>query len=299
MKYYFKAFGLNIQSDFPFHGIKIPEKGFFDISIVKGQNPLVLSNYTYKGINFENNKTEFLLKIPNVASFLVQNGKKVIIDVNPQAQLKEVELFFLGSVMAIILTQRNVVPFHGSAFKKDDKCIIISGSSGAGKSSLLRYFISQGYKALTDDVCALSTNPKNEIMLTPSYPSSKIWEDVMDKFELPKEDNKKIRPKINKYKYSFSEQFVETPLKVEAIYILLNHNKPDFKIEAITGIEKFKYLRKNIYRHKFPIALNKEKETFQILNLLAQQSKLFFLTRSSDFDLLDQFNRYAKEQIIG
>jgi len=298
MKYYFKVFGLNIRSEFPFHGIKKPEEGFFDVDVVEGATPFSLSNSNTIGISFESNDSQFLLKIPNVATFLVENGNKIIVQVDKQAEFREVELFFLGTAMSVVLMQRGIVPFHGSAFQKDNKCIIISGHSGAGKSSLLRYFITEGYKVLTDDVCALSIN-QNKVILTPSYPSSKIWEDVMDKFDLEKRNSEQVRPNIRKYKYDLSDHFIESSLEVEAIYILNSKNVEAFDVDEVKGINKFKELQKNLYRPRFPEAMGRQKETFIILNHLANQAKVFHLTRSSSIQLLDKFNQYAKQNIIG
>jgi len=297
MKYFFKAFGLNIQSEFPFQGIEIPEKGFFDIDVIEGEIPTELTNTKHKGLSFESNETEFLLKIPNVATFLIKEGNKIIISRGSEVENREIELFFLGSAMAVILMQRGIIPFHGSAFEKNGKCIIISGKSGAGKSTLLRYFLNEGYKALTDDVCALSMN-NNKITITPSYPSSKIWEDIMKKYNLEKNNTNQVRPDIKKYKQSFENNFCNQILEVESIYILKSKNSEIFSHEQITGFEKFKQLKANLYRPKFPEAIGKEKETFIILNQLANQANLYYLTRSTSIDLLEKFNEYAKSVII-
>lgn len=297
MKYYFKAFGLIIKSEFPFQGTKIPEKGFFDVDVSNGTVPDYLEKPEYVGISFESSKNQFLLKIPTVANFLISDGKRIIVNRFEGAELREVELFMMGSAFAVILMQRSIVPFHGSAFEKEGKAVIISGISGSGKSSLLRYFISQGYKALTDDVCALSEQD-NRIILTPSYPSSKIWADVMEEFELAKESEKQVRPDIEKYKVDFEDSFVHQAIEVESIYILNSNNEDHFSVENITGFEKFKLLKKNLYRPKFPKAIGKEKETFVILNKLAQQISLHKIYRSKSIKRLMAFNEYAKKQII-
>jgi len=297
MQYKFKAFGLNIISEFPFRALKADEKGISDI-IVKSSSILeTINGPTYKGINIECNDSKFLLKIPNVANFLIINGNEVLINADPEAELREIELFFMGSVLSVILMQRNIIPFHGSAFEKEGKAVIITGNSGAGKSTLLRYFIAQGYKAISDDVCALSVR-NDKVMLTPSYPSSKIWSDVMDEFDLIKKEEDQIRPEIEKYAVSLKETFVDKDLEVASIYILKSKNNTKFKIEEIRGFGKFPALKRNLYRPKFPEAMGKEKETFVLLNQLAQQIQLFTLSRSNSIKYLDAFNCFAKENII-
>lgn len=298
MNYTFKAFGLNIKSEFPFQGIEIPEKGFFDVDVSKGAVPDQLENSLHKGISFESNENEYILNVPTVAKYYIKEGKSVIIEAKEEAEIREIELFFLGSAMAVLLMQRGIVPFHGSAFQKDNKCVIISGKSGAGKTTLLRYFINQGYKALTDDVCALNVID-SKVMLTPSYPSSKIWADVMQQYKIDIDVSKKIRPEIDKYKYTFIDDFVHSPLEVESVYILNNRNITEFEIEEVKGFEKFSQLKNNLYRPKYPEAIGKLKETFNILNQLANQASIYHLTRSNTMDLFDDFNDFAKSNIIG
>lgn len=297
MNYYLKAFDLVIKSEFPFQAISYLEKGFFDVEVVKGACPISLEKSIYQGVNFEANEHAFLLKIPTVANFLIQEGKKVFIEPVEGAENREIELFFLGSVMAVILLQRDILPFHGSAFQKGDKCIIISGKSGAGKSTLLHHFVKQGYKALTDDVAALSIH-EDKIVLTPSYPSSKIWNDIMELYEYDEKDNLQVRPSIRKYRYSLEKSFCYQSLPVEAIYILSEHNDTTFSCTEEKGINKFSILQKNIYRPFFPKALKKEKLTFSILNRLAQQISLFRIIRSSSIKQHEAFNRFAQETML-
>ncbi len=298
MAFYFKAFGLNIRSEYPFRGSPPDEKGIFDVDCIKGIVPKTLAVSKVKGINFESNDQEFLLKVENVAHFLITNGNKVVVQEYEEVELREIELFFLGSVMAALIMQRGIIPFHGSAFVKGDKAIIFSGHSGTGKSSLLSYVVRQGYKALTDDVCALSVDANNRVVLTPSYPSAKIWADIMDKMQFKKLKKDNVRPCIEKYRRDYTQNFCSTSKVVDSIYVLNSHNDNKFLSSSIKGLEKFKLLNDNLYRPKYPEATGKEQETFKLINLLAQQAKVYTMTRSNDLHDFEKFNEFALHQIL-
>lgn len=297
MKYKFKAFGLNIESEFPFQGTEIPEKGFFDVQVIQKKLPKNLKTIKHSGVNFESNSSEYLLKIPFVANYLIQNGNSIYIDPLNDSEQRDIELFFLGSAMAALLMQRNILPFHGSAFEKDGKATIITGKSGAGKTSLLNFFLKKGYNAITDDVSAL-TIQNDKVLITPSYPSSKIWSDVMQAFGYQENSADQVRSEINKYRFSVDHQFATDPLLVEKVYILDSKNSKTFSCAKINGFEKFKQLKNNIYRPKYPNAMGKEKETFEILQLLAQQTEVHQLTRSNSMKLFQEFNEFAFQRII-
>jgi len=295
--HFFKAFGLTIQSDFPFQGFEIPEKGIFDVHISKGHVPKKLEHRQYKGVNFECNSNDFLLQVDDVAHFLISNGKSLTIDPNPSAKLSEIELFTLGSAMATLLVQRNIIPFHGAAFEKDGKAIVIGGNSGVGKSSLLQYFALKGYQCLTDDVCALSI-VGGKVVLSPSYPSAKLWDDTILQYQINVNPNQRLRPDIEKFKVPFQSKSEHNFIEIDSVHILHSHNGNQFEYKEVKGFDKFKLLKSYLYRPKFIDALEKESILFQTLQLLAQQCPIFEIKRSNKSVLFHKFNEYANQCIL-
>ncbi len=294
---FYKAFGLNIKSEFPLRTASPVREGIFDVEFLRKEIPNSLQEATFKGVRMQANADEFLLDIPNIGVFLVENGKRVYLSPDNEAEDREIELFFLGSVMAAVLTQRGILPFHGSAFEKDGECIIISGHSGAGKSTLLRHFINLGFKAVSDDVSAIHLIEGKPFVI-PSFPSSKMWSDVMKAYKIGRTKDAQLRPNIEKYSCSFKEQFFEKELPLKSIYILKSHNFKTFEKEEFKGFHKLQMIKDNIYRPRYPHIIQKEKETFAIMNAMANYAKVFQLTRSNSIDLLDSFNKYAEQSII-
>ena len=64
--------------------------------------------------------------------------------------------FLMSQALPLAATLRGVEPFHASAVLVDDRVVAISGTSGAGKSSLSLSLAARGLPFYTDDVLAVA-----------------------------------------------------------------------------------------------------------------------------------------------
>jgi hypothetical protein len=55
------------------------------------------------GVLYQANADQFLLRLPKIAAYLVQNGDEIVIDRAPGATDDEVPLFLLGSCLGALL----------------------------------------------------------------------------------------------------------------------------------------------------------------------------------------------------
>ncbi len=62
---------------------------------------------------------------------------------------------FFGTVVAIILAWRGLVPLHGSAVEIDGRAVLLAGPSGAGKSTLCDALVRRGGKLVSDDLSVM------------------------------------------------------------------------------------------------------------------------------------------------
>ncbi|MBN2668429.1 MAG: hypothetical protein JXR60_04290 [Bacteroidales bacterium] len=297
MQNYYKVYGLIIRSELPLQGISCPDEGVFDVDVVLNSVPKTLANIGYKGINFESNDHQFLLKVENVGNYLIENASTIIIDVCKDAKNREIELFLLGSAMAALLLQKEIVPFHASAFEYKGEAVLISGISGAGKTTLLQHFVELGYKMLSDDVSALFVK-EGKVNVHPSYPSSKIWEDVVEEYGIDISNEDSVRPGISKFRLQQIDHFYNYAIPVKKIIVLSSKNSNHFSNSELQGFDKLKALQSQIYRPVFPIAIGKTEIVFKVLQHLAQQIKLITLERSSNIKLLSSFNFYAESVVL-
>jgi hypothetical protein len=153
-KYNYKAFGFNIQSDFILDGL-LPADGPIDVNVVEGKVPVVFSGPPNVNAYWVEGKESFAFRVSEMGSFMISNGKEIIVEKHERSDVAEYTLFILGTCMGALLLQRGLVPIHGSALSLNDKEIIITGHSGAGKSTLTAALINKGYSFLADDIAAL------------------------------------------------------------------------------------------------------------------------------------------------
>lgn len=291
-QYTYKAFGLNIRSEF-----EIPEflnsEATADIEIVLGRVPVKLKAITKQGVRYQAAKNEFLLTVDHIAKFYVSHGNKITVELLKDQADKEVRLFLLGSAMGALFVQRGLLPVHGSTIKLKNKATIFTGLSGVGKSTIAAHFVNQGFQALADDISVIN----EDLQVVPGFPSLKIWDDVLQKLKVNHEVLNQIRPNIKKFQLPISEQYFTEPLPLEYIIILNTKNSPGFEFEELTGIKKFNAVKSNTYRYRFVHGLEKQQDHFKLLNKLLPAIKVFRITRPQAPLALEEFGAYILNKL--
>ena len=107
----------------------------------------------------------------------ITDGSCVTIDPEPDTPMEILRMFLLGSALGAIQIQRGRVPLHGGAIVSNGHAIIITGSQGAGKSTLTSALVHNGFKYLTDDVSSVELNTKVPIVHS-AYPQRKLVRDA-------------------------------------------------------------------------------------------------------------------------
>ena len=112
-----------------------------------------------------------------VATYWVEAGRRVIIEPASPEDARNIRVFLLGSVLAILCFQRGLLPLHASGIDIGGRVLLLSGVSGAGKSTLAAAFSARGYRLLSDDLCALDVEEGHPLKVLPAFPRLKLWHD--------------------------------------------------------------------------------------------------------------------------
>lgn len=226
---------------------------------------LSLGKYDTEFLKMKND--ELRLKINGVGQFRILNGNTIFWSKeNKGVSDQDIIIFMLGSAFGSILIQRGILVLHGNALVKDGKAIICLGHSGFGKSTLAYALIEEGWKMLSDDLVALTS----DFEILPGIPTLKLWEDALLNFNLELDKLRAVRDGLNKYLYIPSKkQYSKLKVPVHSIFIL--GEEPSKKVNNVESlsIKKVKsdkravlILRNHSYRPRFIRGLGKEGSSF-------------------------------------
>ena len=273
----YKAFGLDIHSDIALPALPFSDAQVADVTIMKTDisKEGLLSPHVVRASG-QTAPDRLWFSVPGIARFYVSDGKYVCYDPYENANEESIVLYLLGTCVGGLMHQRHRLVIHGNAVRFGDQCVIFSGVSGNGKSTLAASFHKRGYQLLADDLAVLDDRG----CVQPSFPQIKIWQDTAEKLEIDTAGLRKIRPNICKYAYPLNQdEFCNTPLPVKAVYILSTHNQESIEFSPILGADKFVPLRNQTYRSGHIEGLGLKAQHLKLCSQLANSVPVARITR--------------------
>lgn len=239
----YKAFGLVIESAFPIPSLLELPSGEADVHIV----PAKLRGVVDTKAPRTSENCNIILTLSDTL-FRVTNGSLIEADVAEGDTEGFVAMYLMGSCMGAILVQRGFMLLHGSCVTDGKRSILITGESGAGKSTLAAEFLKNGWKLLTDDVTCVYDVDKTP-MVRSSYPSQKLWQDAMDRYEKTDEDVHSLffTESREKFGVNVADHFFEGACPLSMVVRLVPADHP-CAVGPIEGIGKVDQLLRNTYR---------------------------------------------------
>lgn len=291
----YHAFGFNIHSEYTLLQIPLAgESNVCDIAIKRSD----LAKYSIdkKFIHFYHNDVRFVQD--DIASFRITNGNLIEVDPDPSCSESHLGVYLMGSCMGAILHQRGFMPIHGSCVTDGSRSILITGDSGAGKSTLAAEFLSRGWKLLTDDVSAVY-NVEGTPMVRSSYPSQKLWQDALDRYERPESDIHSLYFNENREKFGVdvSRYFQEGTAPLSMVIRLLPADAP-CSISPITDFAKVDQLMRNTYR-SFMIAPRDRQRHFQRCVTLSTKIPMALVIRENGKQCADELYTMITDYLGG
>ncbi len=278
----YKAFGLILQSDIP-----LPELQRVSVQKHTIDATIRLANLAkWDGIvseretNFSNQAEGFVFRMPDTATFCIQQGSTIIVDPLPGVSMEKIRLFVLGTCMGVLLMQRGIFPLHGSALLMDGRAYAFVGQSGAGKSTLAASFLQAGYSLISDDVIAI--NYENGVPLVyPAYPQQKLWQESLDHFGQSSTGYSALHDEYNKFAVPVGDRFHNKPVPLAGVFELVTTDEPFASIHKLERLERLHILLAHTYRSAIIPRLDMKQQHFSMVAALAGELDAYQIKRST------------------
>ena len=254
-----------------------------DVTIRSGAVPEALGNASASGPTWQIADRRFLLRIPGIARFLLNDGREIIFAPEPAADPADVPGFLLGTVFGILLHQREQVVLHASAVRVNGKAILFCGPSGAGKSTIAAALAQRGFPLVTDDVCAISLNVASMPTVHPDGRQLKLWQQAIDRLDLTVQQGERVRNRLGKFYVEPGEAAAQA-LPLGAVYALREARPPHKPgIERPNVVDAALLLRRSAYRPQLVARMNQKAGYFHAATTIAAAAGIYHLTRDMSF----------------
>lgn len=237
MKHY-RVYGLHLISEFDF--VQLQEKEAMDITdqTVWIQEGVVPEDYKFEKNCYSSIDKDVSYLANSTCYMFIEKGKKIIYEKKKNAKLQNLNAYLLGWGIAMICYQRDENAIHCSCIEKDNKAIMISGTSGIGKSSVTEALLKKGYSLVADDMTVVKIEEDGKAYATPSFPYQKLCRELAMQSDCSEEERIYIDENKDKFLIPYKAKFTEKPVPIQAL-ILLGYSKDD-KIQTgtVEGVQK-------------------------------------------------------------
>jgi hypothetical protein len=138
-------------------GVSADDTSAGEVSIRLGEVPERIANIVANESRWWASRQEYLLRVPEVANFLVRNGREVLVQPTPGAQPADIRAYLLSPIFSTLCHQAGMYSLHASAVRAGAGVVAFLGNSGSGKSTLAAGLAQRGYDLVCDDICLLDT----------------------------------------------------------------------------------------------------------------------------------------------
>lgn len=236
--------------------------------------------------------------LSDVVEYYVKNGDEIDV-VYHKDDKQLIKLYLLGSVFYLLMLQNKIFALHGSAVAVKEKCFVFTGPSGAGKSSLARGFIKKGYKILSDDVSRMKI-ALGKVVIVPSYPSQKLWEDAISSLDAQQEVDYPVHNEINKFYMNVDSSFNGYEAELAGVVMISVDERIDQPVlNKIEGPLALKYLLENTYRISFIKEIGLQNELLELLASVYNQVIFYELRRPAGLFSVDNQVTEFIENVVG
>ncbi len=239
--YQYFIYGLGIHSEIKLYNLtETPSKP--DVLVHYGSIPEDIIEKTKRGHVSSMSQTRVWFQ-NDAGHFIILNGNEIMVQPLNNADEKTLASFVLGWGLSFLFQMRNASAIHCSAIEVADQAILVSGVSGAGKSTVALSLLDAGYRYLADDIIMVEPTP--DMLIHPGFPLQKVCRNVAEKMN--PEDLFYIDERKDKFAYYNTKDFCNEPRKLTTMISLQRHDGDTVQVEQLTGLNALNCVLNNLF----------------------------------------------------
>ena len=299
----YTAYGLHVRSPIalPFAPRPGRPAGAPDVAVRFGPTPAALPTPVFVrkkvGIRWEAASGAFLMNVDGVARYLVSDGRDILVELCDGSD-SEIAASLTGPVLAALLQQRGVMPFHASAIETRAGAVLFMGHSGDGKSTLLAALVERGYSMLADDMTGVVLDAAGRPEALAAFPVTRLWPDAVRALGWQDRTRGRVHEAEEKY-LAPVECFRATPLAVRAVCVLASHDRDGIEVEPLRASAAFHRLWDLTYRRAFLGGLGQRPAHVRTVVKMAKRVPVARVVRPAHSFLLDALADRIEELLAG
>lgn len=216
----YKAFGLNIASEFPLPELQGGYEQDADVIIQYGTIQPPTFDHCNQHFKAERTDRGHLYYIQNIGGVKVEEGARITVSPLDGSEERGFRFLVSGIALGLLLHQRGFVTLHASAVSFEGEVIAFVGHKGMGKSTTAAAFHAHDYSIVTDDLLVLDVEG-DRALARPGFPHLKLYPESIEG-SLAKDPTQvpKIDPDGTKRSYDAARGFVSRSQVLQCMYVL-------------------------------------------------------------------------------
>ena len=234
-----------------------------------------------------------LVYVKDTGLYIITNGNKIVLIPVAGVSPAKITFYLVGTVMSILLYQRQFLVLHGSVIDLDGEAVIFLGNSGDGKSTTAAALHAAGYRLINDDVAPITIDGDAPAFLQPGFPQIKMSRETAEALGYDFDSLPVIHPKSPKRGYRPQDNFSRAPLNIKRIYVL------DYGAEFSSSPISASLGTMEVSRHSRPTTLYQKGDAlhfFQCANLVKEQT-IYRLRRPKSLELLPKITDFIRADL--
>lgn len=219
--------------------------------------------------------------------YLIQDGKEIFIKLKEGYTYETISSWILGFCLSMALLQKGSLTVHCSALATENGAILISGTPGAGKSSLATKLLEHGFKLMADDMAGVRFD-NGDCMICPAFPFQKLCSNEIEKKGLCKADLIYINEDKDKYLVPVNDIFEYKPKKLQAFFYIIKAPVEKLIINKLSGFDCFISIKDNLFLHKLPGDWEKTPGVINMCMKIASSCPIYLIIRPEISDTLEE-----------